>query len=78
MERLKLRLLAAKIELHWWHIRRARLKGDRLMKAGFSHSSQKFLALNQSYSKHCAQAMKAQRKYENATGILLHTQQMRA
>jgi len=74
MERLKLRLLAAKNELQWWHIRRQRHKGNRLQRAGFSLSSQKFLALNQSYSKHCAQAMKAQREYESATGIYLRAQ----
>ena len=74
MERLKLRLLAAKIELQWWYIRRQRQKGNRLLQTGLSLSSQKFLALNQSYSKHCAQAVKAQREYESVTGIQLHAQ----
>ena len=78
MKNLKLKLLAAKIELQWWFIRRERDEGNRLLKSGFSHSSQKFLTLNRRFSKHCTQAMKAQREYERATGIHLHTEQIRA
>jgi len=71
MESYKLKILAAQIELHWWFIRRERQKGNRLLEAGFTHSSKKLLALNRSFSKHCAQVMKAQGEYECATGICL-------
>ena len=78
MKSLKLKLLAARIELHWWFIRRQRQKGNKLLEAGFPHSSERFLALNRSFSKHCAQAMKAQREYEHANEIYVHAEQMRA
>ena len=76
MKSLKLKLLAARIELHWWFIRRQRKKGNKLLEAGFSHSSERFLALNRSFSKHCAQAMKAQWEYERASGIHLYAEQI--
>ncbi len=69
MKNLKLKLLAAQIELHWWFIKRQRKKGNKLLESGFSYSSKKILALNRSFSKHCAQAMKAQREYERTSGI---------
>ena len=78
MKSLKLKLLAARIELHWWFIRRQRQKGNKLLESGFPHSSERLLALNRSFSKHCAQAMKAQREYERASGIHLYAEQMRA
>lgn len=68
MKSLKLKLLAAQIELHWWFIRKQREKGKKLLESGYTHSSKKFVALNRSFSKHCAQAMKGQREYERETG----------
>ena len=69
MKNLKLKLLAAKIELYWWLIKRERQKGNAIMNSGFQHSSPKMLALNRNFSKHCAAAMKAQREYEELAGI---------
>ncbi len=66
MKTLKLRFLAAEIELHWWYIRRQRRKGNKLLNAGIPRSSPKINRLNRRYSSHCARVMKAQKKYENA------------
>ena len=75
MESFRLKLLAARIELLWWFIRRERQKGNKLLESGFSHSSQKLLALNQRYSKHCAQVMKAQQEYGRKAKTWKHTQE---
>ena len=69
MKNLKLKLLAAKIEMHWWFIKREREKGNKMMDSGCSHSSPKMLSLNRRFSKHCAIAIKAQREYDELTGI---------
>lgn len=69
MKTLKLKLLAAEIELHWWFILRQRQKGNKLLEAGFPRSSPKLLKLNRSYSRHSAKALNAQRRYENAAGL---------
>ena len=68
MKKLKLKLLAVRIELHWWFIRRQRQKGKQLLEAGLPYSSQKIVELNRRFSKHCAIAMKAQREYERMAG----------
>jgi hypothetical protein len=68
MKSIKLTLLAAQIELHWWFIKRERQKGNSLIKAGFRYSSPKLLHLNQSLSGHSVGAMKAQRAYERLDG----------
>ncbi|MBP8640672.1 MAG: hypothetical protein KBI01_07215 [Oscillospiraceae bacterium] len=72
MKSLKLKLIAAQIEVHWWFIRKQRKMGSKLLESGYTHSSPKFVALNRSFSKHCTQAMKEQLEYERATGICLH------
>lgn len=64
MKKLRLRLLAVRIELTWWLIRREREKGRQLLEAGQQHSSKELLKLNRRFSKHCASVMKAQRAYE--------------
>ena len=69
MKKLKLKLLAARIELHWWFIKRERQKANKFVKSGYQHSSSKMLALNQRFSKHCAIALKAQREYDDMVGI---------
>jgi len=68
MKSIKLTLLAAQIELHWWFIKRERQKGNKLIKAGFRYSSPKLLHLNQSLSGHSVVAMRAQRAYERLDG----------
>lgn len=78
MKKLKLKLLAAKIELHWWFIKRQRQRGRQLLETGASPSSKEFLALNRSFSKHCTQAMKVQREYERAAGSCFEAGQLRA
>lgn len=75
MESFRLKLLAARIELLWWFIRRERQKGNKLLESGFSHSSQKLLTLNQRYSKHCAQVMKAQQEYGRKAKTWTHIQE---
>ena len=70
MKSIKLALLAAQIELHWWFIIRERQKGNRLIKEGFRYSSPKLLHLNQSLSGHSVAVIKAQRDYERLDGTL--------
>ena len=69
MKNLRLTLLAAKIELQWWFIKKQREKGNKLMDSGCNLSSPKMLSLNRRYSKHCTIAIKAQGEYERAMGI---------
>jgi len=69
MKKLRLRLLAARIEWTWWLIARERKKGRELLESGQRHSSKELLKLNQRFSKHCASVMKAQRTYEAAIGL---------
>jgi len=69
MKTLKLKILAAEIELHWWFIQRQRKKGNALIDAGFPRSSPKVNKLNRRYSNRCAKAMKAQGKYEHALAL---------
>jgi len=78
MESLRLKLLAARIEMLWWLIRRERHTGKRLLESGFSHSSRKLLSLNQRFSKHCTQAMKAQKEYESAFKIMANVEKLRS
>lgn len=75
MESFRLKLLVVRIELLWWFIRRERQKGNKLLESGFSHSSQKLVTLNQRYSKHCAQVMKAQQEYGRKSKTWTHIQE---
>jgi len=68
MKRIKLSLLAAQIELHWWFIKRERQRGEKLLKAGFRYSSPKLLYLNRCLSGHSACAIRAQKAYERLDG----------
>ncbi len=68
MKSIKLALLAAQIELHWWFIKKERQKGNSLLKAGFRYSSPKLLYLNHCLSGHSVGAMRAQRAYERLDG----------
>ena len=67
MKRLKQRLLAAKIEYYWWRIQREKKQGKRLLEAGYRHSSEELIALNDRFSKHCVSVMKVQKAYEEMT-----------
>ena len=64
MKKLRLRFLAAKIEWHWWFIRRTRKRGSSLLSREVSFSSQKLFLLNQRLSAHSAKAVRAQLAYE--------------
>ena len=77
MKRLKLKLLAAKIELNWWFIRSERRQGNRLLRSGASRCSKKMLSLNRRYSRHCTRALKAQREYERTADMGGAEQRMR-
>ena len=69
MKTLKLKILAAEIELHWWFIRRQRQKGNAIIKAGLPCSSPKVNKLNRRYSSRCVKAMNAQKRYERALAL---------
>jgi len=68
MKKIKLTLLAARVELHWWYIIEARQKGGRLVREGAPYSSERFLALNRMLSRHAAKALRAQLEYEHLGG----------
>jgi len=67
MKKLKLRILAVKIEWHWWFIRRTRRKGNSLLSQGVPLASQKLYRLNRKLSAHSAKAIKAQSCYEKTS-----------
>ncbi len=67
MKKLKLRFLAAKIEWHWWFIRRTRKRGNSLLTREVPFSSQKLFILNRSLSAHSVKALRAQSAYEKLT-----------
>lgn len=69
MRKIKLALLAAKIELQWWLIKKERKKAKKLLDSGLAHSSPKIVALNQRFSKHCATVLKTQKEYEKLSGV---------
>lgn len=64
MKKLELRILAVKIEWHWWFIRRTRRRGNSLLSRGVPLTSQKLYHLNRKLSAHSAKAVKAQSCYE--------------
>jgi len=64
MKTLKLRILAAKIEWHWWFIGKFRKQGNSLLSREVPLSSQKFHQLNRNLSAHSAKAIKAQMAYD--------------
>ena len=64
MKKLKLRILAAKIEWHWWFIRKIRKQGNSLLCREAPFSSQKFYLLNRNLSEHSTKALKAQAAYD--------------
>ena len=65
MKKLKLRILAAKIEWHWWFIRRIRKQGNSLLSREVPLSSQKFYLLNRKLSAHSTKALKVQAAYND-------------
>jgi len=64
MKTLKLYILAAKIEWHWWFIGKIRKQGNSLLCREVPLSSQKFYYLNRSLSSHSTKAIKAQSAYD--------------
>lgn len=64
MKKIKLWLLASKIEWHWWFILRIRRKGTSLISQGEPLTSEKLLKLNRTLSTHSTKAIKAQSAYE--------------
>lgn len=69
MKRLILKLLAFKIEWHWWFIMRYRKKGNALIDNGATLSSARLLNLSLRLDRHCFAAAKAKQKYEDICGI---------
>ena len=63
MKKLKLLILAAKIEWHWWFIGKIRRRGNSLLSREVPLSSQKFYLLNRRLSTHSSKAIKAQSLY---------------
>ena len=63
MKKIKLWLLASKIEWHWWYILRIRRKGNSLLSGGMPLTSQKLYKLNQKLSAHSTEAKKAESAY---------------
>ena len=63
MKKIKLWLLASKIEWHWWFILRIRRKGNSLLSEGVPLTSQKLHKLNQKLSMHSTKAKKAELAY---------------
>jgi len=63
MKKMKLWMLASKIEWHWWFILRIRQKGNSLLGKGMPLSSQKLYYLNRNLSTHSTKAIKAQSAY---------------
>jgi len=63
MKKIKLWLLASKIEWHWWFILRIRRKGTSLLSGGMPLTSQKLFKLNRNLSMHSTNAIKAQSAY---------------
>ena len=68
-KKIELRILAMRIEYHWWFIMRGRKTGNKLIDAGQPLSSPKLLALNNRLTHHCVRAMKYTRRYEYLAGI---------
>ena len=69
MKTLKLRILAAKIEWHWWFIGKIRKQGNSLLSQEVALSSQKFYLLNRRLSAHSSEAIKAQVAYDKLSLI---------
>ena len=65
----ELRILAMRIEYHWWFIMRGRKKGNKLIDAGQPLSSPMLLALNDRLTRHCVRVMKYTKRYEDLAGI---------
>ena len=63
MKKIKLWLLASKIEWHWWFILRIRQKGNSLLDKGMPLTFQKLYYLNRNLSTHSTKATKAQSAY---------------
>jgi hypothetical protein len=64
MKKLKLSLLAAKIEWHWLFIKRTRKRGNSLLGIGIPLSSPRFIKLNCSLASHSAKVIRNQMVYE--------------
>jgi len=64
MKKMKLWLLASKIEWHWWFIMRIRGQGNSLLENGMPLSSQRLYTLNKRLSKHSTKALRAQSAFE--------------
>ena len=63
MKKIKLWLLASKIEWHWWFILRIRKKGASLLSEGMPLTSLKLYKLNRNLSMHSTKAINAESAY---------------
>ncbi len=64
MKKLKLRILAAKIEWHWLFIKRTRKRGNSLLSSGIPLTSQKFIKLNRRLTSRSTKVIRSQMVYE--------------
>ena len=65
----EMRLVAFRIEWHWWFIMRGRKRGNRLIDAGTPLTSPELLRLSNNITEHGLKAMEAQKRYEDLAGI---------
>lgn len=76
MTKIKVIILALRIEYHWWHIRRGRKHFKTLYSAGFSLGFPQILKLNKRVSMHAVRVMIYEKTYrekysETVGGMLL-------
>ena len=64
MKKLKLWILAAKIEWHWVFIKRTRKRGNSLLGSGISLSSPEVVKLNHRLTSHSTEVIRNQLVYE--------------
>lgn len=69
MKKLKLKLLAMKIEWHWLFIKLYRRKINDLLEKGIKLTNPKLLGVYDVLNKHCTRVMVAQKRYEDLCGI---------
>ena len=65
----EMRLVAFRVEWHWWFIMRGRKRGNRLIDAGTPLTSPKLLRLDKNITQHGNKALEAQKQYEDLAVI---------
>lgn len=76
LKKIRLRILAWKIEWHWLFITPGRKKGgkmiDELILSGQPLNSPKLITLNNKLSHHCTRVLILTERYHKLAGIELH------